>query len=89
MEKAIKFERLMKGTMGLAIGLCVLLLLLDIFLEGDGSLGGLVGAVAGFTTAVFSFASGAIKELKGEIECLKSGGTTDTPDPTRQGTSSP
>ena len=81
MEKARKFERLMNGTMGLVIGLCVLCLLLAIFLDGYGSLGPLIGAVAGFTTGVFSFASGAIKELKGEIESLKSGSTTDTLDP--------
>ncbi len=72
----------MKGTMGLVIGVCMISVLQAIFLEGYESLGSLAGAVAGFTTAVFSFGSAAIKELKGEIESLKSSSTTDAPAPT-------
>ena len=73
MEKALKYERHMTLAMIAVIGLCVVMLLLDLFsvTVGGTQIG---GPVVCFTVSMYSLGMTTIKELKSEIERLKSGG---------------
>ena len=74
LEKALKYEQQMKWTMIVVIGLCVGMLLLDLFevTAGGTQIG---GPVACFTVSMYAFGMRAIKELKSEIARLQEGGS--------------
>ena len=80
MEKALKYERHMKQAMIVVIGLSVAMLLLDLFsvTVGGTQIG---GPVVCFTISMYSLGMTTIKELKGEVERLKSGGAAAIPAP--------
>ena len=72
MEKALKYEQQMKWTMIVVIGLCVGVLLLDLFevTAGGTQIG---GPVVCFTVSMYAFGMRTIKELKSEITRLQTG----------------
>ena len=72
MEKALKYEQQMKWTMIVVIGLCVGMLLLDLFkvTAGGTQIG---GPVVCFTVSMYGFGMRTIKELKSEITRLQTG----------------
>ena len=72
MEKALKYEQQTKWTMIVVIGLCVGVLLLDLFevTAGGTQIG---GPVVCFTVSMYGFGMRTIKELKSEITRLQTG----------------
>ena len=77
MDKAKRYELRMKGTLIVAMCICVLSIGLQVSGEVSGEIGSMSAAVVGFTTAMYAFANQAIKALKQENESLQSGGTED------------
>ena len=81
MSKAQKYEQQMKYAMCGVIALCAGVVVLGMVWKTAG-VGNLAAVGIGFSVSIYSFGNRTIKELKREIETLKSDASTGSVDPT-------
>jgi Na+/proline symporter len=80
MSKAQKYEQQMNYAMCGVIALCAGMVVLDIIWQTAGA-GAMAGVGMGLSVSIYSFGIRTVKELKREIETLKSEGSADRTPP--------